>query len=261
MLSRSANSASSRPLAAGLFAAMVLAIVAFVMTGRRQTPPVERSTRATEQWSKPAAEIAPSLAAVLATRIHAVYRRATVSEILSDLSDRAGLRCAFPRAAGENGLYSIEKRDITIHELVDELAATSGLSVEMRGDTVVCWRMSDDATLNKLSLELKSADRSNRCNAVVALSKLADPRIYPLLFQALADGDRRRQSMEHHGPLSRAREHVYVWTRQRSGARLDDRCPANTLDTCMYGRSDQAPRRFAPRARSGLRRRFSDRSG
>jgi HEAT repeat protein/ferric-dicitrate binding protein FerR (iron transport regulator) len=136
------------------------------------------------------ADSAKAQAEALAKKIDARYCRAFVSEVLTnDLNLRVGLRHAFAEPIAKCAMFTFEAKGVPVKEVIERLAKDCGLEIEYRGDTAVFWKKADDKALDGLAKKLKEGDVQARCEAAHDLALLADPRVYPLLFQALDDKD------------------------------------------------------------------------
>ena len=108
-----------------------------------------------------------------------------MDEALGDLEERTGLQCAYPRPLSKGFQFSFEKKDATVKEVLEKIAADGKLDLEYHENTAVFWKKADDKQLEDLAELLKSPGGAE--HALGELSGLADPRIYPLLFAAAKD--------------------------------------------------------------------------
>ena len=134
-----------------------------------------------------AQSIDKSLGDILDTKIDALYRRDYLSEVLDDLDKRVGLRSAFPKPIDQSFMFTLEEKQITVRQVLENLAVKGKLDLEYHGDEVVFWKKADDKILAQLEKKLKEGDIEARCEAVYDLTQLGDKRIYPLLFHGLCD--------------------------------------------------------------------------
>jgi HEAT repeat protein len=139
----------------------------------------------------PAPPVVQVPAAILERKIDVVYRRDYLSEVLTDLDRRVGLRVGYPKALEESFLISLEEKQLTVKQVLEKIAAASGLELEFSGDEAFFSKKADDNTFTELAGKLKDGDVEKRCKALSALSQLSDQRIYPLMFKALEDLDAR----------------------------------------------------------------------
>lgn len=128
---------------------------------------------------------------ILALRLDARFRRDHLDEVLEDLRQRTGLRAFCPPPLASSFTITIEVEGITVRAVLELAAQAGGLTLELRGDRVVLWRTALDARLAGLQEQLRSGDADARISAAYGLSRLGDPRVYPVLFRTLDDADPR----------------------------------------------------------------------
>jgi RNA polymerase sigma-70 factor (ECF subfamily) len=127
------------------------------------------------------------LAAILNKKVDVNYKRSYLKEILADLEEKSGLKCAFPISLGTT-MLTLESKEISVREVLEKLSA-EGLQVEFHDKTVVFWKRDSDEAFSALETKLKSADAHARCEAVCDLSPLASRRACNLLLSAQNDSD------------------------------------------------------------------------
>lgn len=128
-----------------------------------------------------------SLEEILARKIDVTYRREYLDEVLEDLRLRVFLRSAQPETIDETFMFTLERKDVTVKEVLAEMAKAGGLEQQIKGDTVVFWKKVTDQELDAAKKGLTDEDAAVRADAIGRLARLGDPRIYPLLFAGLAD--------------------------------------------------------------------------
>lgn len=181
--------------AAALVAALAAVVLPAVFSKPSQTAAILPVTGPDETAGdqnvvpKAADEIDAKLAGILATRFDANYKRNYLGELLYDLAQRFDLRTAYPPALEQSVTVGIEAKQISVKEVLERAAAAGGLDLKYHKHTVVFWKKAADAHLQALKKKLSTGDVQQRCEAAHDLSLLADPRIYPLLFNALGDKD------------------------------------------------------------------------
>jgi RNA polymerase sigma-70 factor (ECF subfamily) len=122
-------------------------------------------------------------------KIDADFAQDYPGEVLSSLHGRYGLNSAYPSFLAQHGTLTLKEKGITIKALLEKLAQATGLIVEFRENRVFVSEKIDDKTLHELTDKLKSPDRWVRAEAAWLLAHTADPRVYPLLFNAASDAD------------------------------------------------------------------------
>lgn len=164
--------------------------------------------------------------------IDVCFRRDYFCDVVDDLKVLGGIDIAYPadhwlyctangahRHFGAPGdeffTFSLEGRGLKLRDVLDQLAKASGMQLDFRGQTVVLWRKMDDAAFTALKTRCESPSPTERLSAVRAAIEGADPRIYPLLFRALKDTDRRVSDLAFNG----LREHSRTF---RFGEGIDD---------------------------------------
>ncbi len=131
----------------------------------------------------------PVLARQLATKITAQYRRDHLSEVLADLNDQVGLDSAAPPSIRTSTMFSYEASDVTVQSVLERLAHEQGLRITYRDNTVAIWKMADDQVIAALKKRILDPDLGARLETVFDAGQLADPRLYGILFTALAGAD------------------------------------------------------------------------
>jgi len=82
-------------------------------------------------------QIDNALAEILDKKIDVIYRRDYLSEVLEDLDKRTGLHSAFPKPIDKTFMFTLEKKQVTVKQVVEKLAAEGKLDLEYHGDEVV----------------------------------------------------------------------------------------------------------------------------
>ena len=161
----------------------------FLAMGQEQAFPAPAPAPKAPAVAAPA-EPAAAPADALAQKLDVAYRRAFVSEVLTnDLNVRCGLRHAFAEPIAKCAMFTFEAKDAIVKEVIERLAKDCGLDIEYQGGAAVFWKKADDKALDALAKKLREGDVQARCEAAHDLALLADRRVYPLLFQALNDKD------------------------------------------------------------------------
>jgi HEAT repeat protein len=130
----------------------------------------------------------PRLETTLARKPAVRFQRAHLGEALYELQVRIELQSAYPPGLKESLLFDFDKRGASVEEMLEAMAAAGELKLEYRGDVVVFWKPADDAYLRALDARIKDPRERSRCAAIEELGQLADRRIYPILFWAMAEG-------------------------------------------------------------------------
>jgi len=128
--------------------------------------------------------------AALAQKIDVDFWRDYPEEVLAILEIKTGLKSIYPSTLERSFSFSLQEKDLPVKALLEKFAAAGHLDMETRAGLLFFWQKADDKNLKELTEKLQSADRWARCEAAWELGNLADPRIYPLLFQAAGDPDR-----------------------------------------------------------------------
>ena len=182
-------------------AALLAVLAAFVASIRQDNGSVANAGRTpiageTKDDQKPEAQpasqrniISKRLAEILARKVGTTYRRYYFSEVLKDLETRMNLLSAYPGPLANSFEFSLNAPDATVRELLEKLAAAGKLDLEYRNEVVVFWKKADDKLLAGLAEKFKNGDSQARSEAVVDLTRLSDPRIYPIIYSAFADKD------------------------------------------------------------------------
>ncbi|MCY3020680.1 MAG: HEAT repeat domain-containing protein [Planctomycetota bacterium] len=140
------------------------------------------------RYSAPACA-AETVDEILAQKIDVDFWRDYPEEVLALLEIRTGLKSVCPSTIERTFIFNLQEKDLPVKTLLEKLTAAGRLEMERRAGLLVFWQKADDKTLKELGEKLQSADRWARCEAAWDLGNLADPRIYPLLFQAAGDPD------------------------------------------------------------------------
>ncbi len=128
------------------------------------------------------------LAAQLAQTLDARYRNDHLTEILSDLRDRCGLRAVFPPGIARSFTCSLAGRD-TVASVLTAVAHAGGLTITAQGDTLALWQPADDERIARLTLAARAGTQTERLDALWELAQLGDQRLVPALLAASADAD------------------------------------------------------------------------
>jgi RNA polymerase sigma factor (sigma-70 family) len=178
----------------GLPAALLLLVLFLTIQPRI------RSADASVQRTDVQGAAAPLPDPIFDQAITVQFRRAYLSEILTEIQRRTGVRGAFPLDSRtiwpprrgvmeQNVALDLELTQQPLKTALEGIARAGGFELRLYGKTPVFWKHADDKILNELARQLVSPDLQTRCLAVGELDKLGDPRIYPLLFSALNEKD------------------------------------------------------------------------
>ena len=110
-------------------------------------------------------------------------------EVLAQLKCRTGLPYAYADFVNECCLLDLKQNGITVRDVLNKMAATGGIDVEVRSDRVLLWKKADDGQIAELSKRLHDPDRWVRSEAAWDLSWLGDRRACVLLSETCADKD------------------------------------------------------------------------
>ena len=157
-------------------------------------PPVEAKE------TPPKAEPSPRLARILATELNVRFRRDEVDHVMTELYRQTGLVSGYPNFRAsfhvtqplyclKTASFTLERKGVTVREILEKLAAKTGLTLEVRRETVVLWHMLDAPRLAALKAQLSSKDTQKRCEAVWELGCSGDPRGLALIHESLFEQD------------------------------------------------------------------------
>jgi len=179
--------------AALLLTAMVAIMAALHLSGgRHETKQNDGGLHAaapTASNDTPALTLDPSLSAILDRKMDVVYRRDHLSEVLDDLEKRVGLHSAFPKTIDKTFMLTMVEKGTTVKQILEKMASDGKLDLVYDHDTVIFWKVADDILLSTLEKKLKQGDVQARCEAIYDLTRLGDPRIYPMLIDLLQNND------------------------------------------------------------------------
>lgn len=154
-------------------------------SNQRTDEPLHQGNTASAQSN---AKSLPTLSTTTERTIPVRYRRAYLGEVLYDLHRRVGLEAAFPRSLDGGFTFDLVAERISVEQLLKRLATAGNLELEFRGRVAVFWKRADVAQLHALEELIKDRQARGRCRALEELAQLGDPRIYPIMFWAMAKG-------------------------------------------------------------------------